>query len=32
LEIYKDFQALVTADEVAEWGIPSEPWTFVVDS
>lgn len=32
LEIYKDFQELVTADEVAEWGIPSEPWTFVIDA
>jgi hypothetical protein len=32
LEIYKDFQALEPADEVAEWGIPSEPWTFVIDA
>ncbi|MFZ0547561.1 MAG: hypothetical protein WAM60_19090 [Candidatus Promineifilaceae bacterium] len=32
LEIYKDFQTLETADEVAEWGLPSEPWTFVVNS
>lgn len=32
LEIYKDFQDLVPADEVAEWGIPSEPWTFVIDA
>lgn len=32
LEIYKDFQELVTADEVEEWGIPSEPWTFVIDA
>ncbi len=32
LEIYKDFQELEPADEVAEWGIPSEPWTFIVDA
>lgn len=32
LEIYKDFQALETADEVTEWGLPSEPWTFVIDA
>lgn len=32
LEIYKDFQNLVTADEVEEWGIPSEPWTFVINA
>lgn len=32
LEIYKDFQTLEPADEVAEWGIPSEPWTFVIDT
>ena len=32
LEIYKDFQALETADEVAEWGLQSEPWTFVIDT
>ena len=30
LEIYKDFQTLETADEVTEWGLPSEPWTFVI--
>lgn len=32
LEIYKDFQDLVPADEVAEWGLASEPWTFVIDT
>jgi hypothetical protein len=32
LEIYKDFQALEPADEVAEWGLQSEPWTFVIDA
>jgi len=32
LEIYKDFQTLETADEVTEWGLASEPWTFVIDT
>lgn len=33
LEIYKEFNpALVVADEVTEWGLPSEPWTFVLDA
>jgi hypothetical protein len=31
LEIYKEFDPLVEADEVGEWGITSEPWTFVLD-
>lgn len=31
LEIYKEFEPLVAADEVEEWGITSEPWTFVLD-
>ena len=31
LEIYKEFNPLVTADEVLEWELPSEPWTFVID-
>jgi hypothetical protein len=31
LEIYKDFQNLTPADEVREWGLASEPWTFVLD-
>ena len=30
LEIFKEFNPLVTADEVLEWDLPSEPWTFVV--
>ena len=30
LEIYKDFQNLTLADEVEEWGLQSEPWTFVL--
>jgi hypothetical protein len=32
LEIYKDFDSLTLADEVEEWGLSSEPWTFVLDS
>jgi hypothetical protein len=32
LEIYKDFQTLETADEVTEWALSSEPWTFVIDA
>jgi hypothetical protein len=31
LEIYKEFDPLVAADEVEEWGITSEPWTFILD-
>ena len=31
LEIYKDFEPLTLADEVEEWGLSSEPWTFVLD-
>lgn len=31
LEIYKEFDPLVVADEVGEWQLPSEPWTFVID-
>jgi hypothetical protein len=31
LEIYKDFDPLVESDEVKEWNLTSEPWTFVLD-
>ncbi len=31
LEIYKEFEPLVVADEVGEWALPSEPWIFVLD-
>lgn len=31
LEIYKEFNPLVVADEVGEWNLPSEPWTFVIN-
>lgn len=32
LEVYKTFDPLEFADEVFEWGLDSEPWTFVIDS
>lgn len=33
LEIYKEFNpSLVLADEVEEWRLSSEPWTFVLDT
>jgi hypothetical protein len=31
LEIYKEFNPLVLADEVDEWRLSSEPWIFVLD-
>ncbi len=31
LEIFKEFDPLTTADEVLEWNLTSEPWTFVLD-
>ena len=31
LEIYQEFDPLVQADEVTEWQLTSEPWTFVLD-
>lgn len=32
IEVYKQFQPLVYADEMETWGLTSEPWTFVLDS
>lgn len=32
IEVYKTFDPLVYADEMDEWGMPSEPWTFVLDA
>ncbi len=32
LEVYKKFDPLVLADEMAKWGLTTEPWTFVLDS
>jgi hypothetical protein len=31
LEVYKSFNPLVYADEMEEWHLTSEPWTFVMD-
>lgn len=31
VEVYKEFNPLVLADEMAEWGLLTEPWTFVLD-
>jgi hypothetical protein len=31
MEIYKEFNPLVLADEVDEWRLSSEPWIFVLD-
>ena len=32
IEIYKDFDTFEIVKEVGEWGLTSEPWTFVIDS
>jgi len=32
VEVYKQFQPLVYADEMETWGLTSEPWTFVIDA
>jgi hypothetical protein len=32
IEVYKTFNPLVYADEMNEWHLQSEPWTFVVDA
>ena len=31
LEVYKDFQELTIADEMVEWNLTTEPWTFVLN-
>jgi peroxiredoxin len=31
VEVYKTFDPLVYADEMREWRLTSEPWTFVID-
>lgn len=31
VEVYNDFQALTVVPEMAEWGLESEPWVFVLD-
>jgi hypothetical protein len=32
IEVYKQFKPLVYADEMEEWGLTSEPWTFIIDA
>ena len=33
IEVYKEFNPeLVLADEMAEWGFATEPWTYVLDN
>ena len=31
VEVYEDFQELTVVDEMAEWGLTTEPWVFVLD-
>jgi hypothetical protein len=31
IEVYADFQELTPVKEMAEWGLDSEPWVFVLD-
>ena len=31
VEVYEDFQALTVVAEMAEWGLTTEPWVFVLD-
>jgi hypothetical protein len=31
VEVYDDFQALTVVKEMAEWGLDTEPWVFVLD-
>lgn len=31
IEIFKDFETFEYTDEIEEWGLISEPWTFVLD-
>lgn len=31
IEVYDDFQKLTVVDEMAEWGLETEPWVFVLD-
>jgi hypothetical protein len=32
VEVYEDFQALTLVKEMAEWGLETEPWVFVLDN
>jgi hypothetical protein len=31
IEVFEDFETLEPVKEMAEWGLISEPWTFVLD-
>lgn len=31
IEVYEDFQNLTVVKEMAEWGLDTEPWVFVLD-
>ena len=31
IEVYEDFEALKLVPQLAEWGLQTEPWVFVVD-
>ena len=31
VEVYENFQELTVVDEMAEWGLTTEPWVFVLD-
>jgi hypothetical protein len=31
IEVYDDFQKLTVVKEMAEWGLETEPWVFVLD-
>ncbi len=32
LEVYKDFQELTVSDEMTEWDLTTEPWTFILNA
>jgi hypothetical protein len=32
IEVYDDFQTLTLVPEMAEWGLETEPWVFVLDA
>ena len=32
IEVYKIFDPLILADEMREWGLTTEPWTYVLDA
>lgn len=31
IEVYKDFQELTVVEEMADWGLDTEPWVFILD-